>query len=191
MPRYNPIHTVFQSDLLRVIDHRCEGRDNMREEIPQNFEIVLPRAGAYQRRDAHGTFLADPNQVVFFNRGEPYDVSHPIQGGDASTIFVVAASMLFEMVRAHNPDLEDDRRIFPRSHIALDSHLQVLQYRLLRKPETADTLEIEEEVISLVDDILRAVHQADSTKRSRSSATLLAHAEQIRAAKTFLNANVR
>jgi len=190
VPRHNPIHTVFQSKLLRVIDHRCDGRDNARDEVPQNYEIVLPRSGAYQRRDAHGAFLADPNQVLFFNQGEPYDISHPIRGGDASTIFVVAPSVLFEMMRAHNPNLEDDRRIFPRSHLTLDSRLQVLQYRLLRKVESGEALEIEEEIISLVDEILHAAQWTNPAKRSSSPNTLLVHAEQIRTVKTFINANI-
>lgn len=191
MPRHNPIHTVFQSDLLRVVDHRCSGQDNARGEIPQDFEIVLPRSGAYQRRDALGAFLADPNQVLFFNRGEPYDISHPIQGGDSSTIFVVAPSLLLEIAQAHNPAVEDDpRNIFQRSHFALNSRLQVLQYRLLRETETADALEIEEEIIAAVDEILRVHYQTTPKPRSISASALRDRAEQVRAVKTFLNANV-
>jgi AraC-like DNA-binding protein len=190
MPRHSPIHTVFQSDLLRVVDHRCSGHDDARGEVPQDFEIVLPRSGAYQRRDAHGAFLADPNQVLFFNRGEPYDISHPIQGGDASTIFVVAPSLLLEIAQAHNPAVEDDQRIFPRSHFTLNSRLQVLQYRLLREAETADALEIEEEIIAAVDEILRVHYQTRPEPRNNSASARRDRAEQVLAVKTFLNANV-
>src|SRR5215510_10537595 len=101
---YTHTHTVFRSNLLRVLDYRCAGHDDQGE-IPQGYEIVLPRAGAYQRRDAYGTFLADPNQVLFYNKGEPYDISHPIQGGDSSTVFIFAPSLLIEMIRRYDPNI--------------------------------------------------------------------------------------
>ncbi len=189
-PRHNPIHTIFQSDLLRVIDHRCTGRDDARGEIPTEFEIVLPRAGAYQRRDAHGAFLADPNQVVFFNQGEPYDISHPIQGGDASTVFVLAPALLREIAAAHNAAAADGQRPFPRSHLTLDSRLQVVQYRLLRDTAPAGALAIEEEVISAVDEVFHALHATTPAPPRHAAGTLRTHAEQAQAVKTFLNANV-
>src|SRR5215510_10554079 len=98
------VRTLFRSDFIRVFDYRCNGHDD-KGEIPQGFEIVLPRAGAYQRRDAHGTFLADPNHILFYNLGEPYDISHPIQGGDSSTVFIFAPSLLIEMIRRYDPNI--------------------------------------------------------------------------------------
>lgn len=182
-----PIRLIFQTNLLRVIDHHCAGDDDARGEVPDNFEIVLPRSGAYQRRDARGVSLADPNNILFFNRGEPYDISHPIQGGDKSTVFVVAPSLLFEIAQAHNPAVEDDpRTIFPRSHFAFNSRLQFFQYRLLRGTDSADALEIEEEIIAAVDEMLRVHYQTRPAPRNNPD-----RAEQVHAVKTFLNANVR
>ena len=82
---YPHVRVLFRTDLVRVLDYRCAGHDNDGE-VPHSFEIGLPRKGAYQRRDRHGTFLADPNQVLFYNKGEPYDIRHPVQGGDSSTV---------------------------------------------------------------------------------------------------------
>jgi AraC-like DNA-binding protein len=193
MPRHNPIHTVFQSDFLRVLDHRCTGEGDAREETTENFEIVLPRSGTYQRRDAHGAFLADPNQILFFNQGEPYEISHPIQGRDSSTVFIIAPSLLAEIMQAHNPSVEiGGRRLFPRSHIVLNARLQALQYRLLRTDGAdADTLEMEEEIIASVAEIARALYREDPVKQRSSPSALRVHAEQAHAVKTFLNANVR
>lgn len=187
-----PIRVIFDTPLLRVLDHRCAGEGAAREETTENFEIVLPRSGTYQRRDAHGAFLADPNQVLFFNRGEPYEISHPIQGRDSSTVFIIAPSLLAEIVRTHNPNVEiGGRRLFQRSHIVFDARLQTLQYRLLRADGThADTLEMEEEIISSIAEIVRALYREAPPPRT-SSNTLRAHAEQVHAVKTFLNANVR
>lgn len=190
---HDPIRVIFDTPLLRALDHRCAGEGVAREETTENFEIVLPRSGTYQRRDAYGAFLADPNQVLFFNRGEPYEISHPIQDRDSSTVFIIAPSLLGEIIQAHNPNVETGgRRLFQRSHIVFNARLQTLQYRLLRADGThADTLEMEEEIISSIAEIVRALYQEAPTQKRTSPNTLRIHAEQVHAVKTFLNANVR
>jgi AraC-like DNA-binding protein len=187
------IRTLFRSDLVHVFDYRCTGHDDVGE-IPQGYEIVLPRAGAYQRRDAHGTFLADPNQVLFYNKGQSYDISHPIQGGDSSTVFLFAPTLLVEMMRMYNPNIENKpRTLFQRSHITLNTHLQILQYQLLRTNKNGtEPLEVEEAIITSLGGIIHALYQGDPRHGRRpSSNTLRAHAQQTQAVKTFLNAHVR
>ena len=164
-----------------------------RDEIPQGHEIVLPRRGAYQRRDAHGSFLADPNHVLFYNQGEPYDISHPVQGADSSTVFLFAPSLLIEMIRAYDPDVDNHlHRVFQRSHITFEARLQILQYQLLRtKRQDLDPLGLEETILTFAAEILHALHAArPAAKRRYSRNTQQAHAEQTQAVKTFLNAHV-
>jgi AraC-like DNA-binding protein len=186
------IHTLFRSGLIHLFDYHCTGHDN-EGEIPQAFEIVLPRAGAYQRRDAHGAFLADPNHILFYNLDEPYDITHTVKGEDSSTVFILAPALLMEMTRAYNPAVENTpHRLFQSSHIIFNSYLQILQYKLLRADRRAlDTLAVEEEVIRLVDEILRASHRGRVYKQKPSRRTLQAHAEQTQHVKTFLNAHVQ
>jgi AraC-like DNA-binding protein len=187
---HSHVRTVFRSSLVRVLDYRCAGHADAREEIPQGFEIVLPRAGAYQRRDVHGTFLADPNQVLFFNMGEPYDITHPIPGRDSSTVLLFAPSLLIEMLRAYNPDVENrPDRLFQRSHFTFNSRLQTLQYRLLRAG-MIDPLSIEEEIINLTDEILCASHSRRAVQEKPSRDTLRAHVEQTHLVRTFLNVHI-
>lgn len=188
-----PIRVIFDTPLLRALDHRCAGEERAREETTENFEIVLPRSGTYQRRDAHGAFLADPNQILFFNHGEPYEISHPIQGRNSSTVFIIAPSLLGEIIQAHNPNVETGgRRLFQRSHIVFNARLQTLQYRLLRAGgNCADMLEMEEEIISSIAEIVRALYRETSPQNRTSPNTLRVHAEQVHVVKTFLNANVR
>jgi len=186
------VRTLFRSDLIHVFNYRCTGHDD-KGEIPQGFEIVLPRAGAYQRRDAHGTFLADPNHILFYNMGEPYDIAHTIKGEDSSTVFIIAPSLLMEMMKAYNPEIENTpHRLFQSSHIIFNSYLQILQYKLLRADRrTLDTLAIEEEIISLMDEILRASHRGRTYNQKPSRNTIRAHAEQTHHVKTFLNTHVQ
>ena len=194
--RHPYIHTLFRSQLIHVFDYRCPGHSKMdaRDEIPQGHEIVLPRRGAYQRRDVHGSFLADPNHVLFYNQGEPYDISHPIQGGDSSTVFLFAPSLLIEMIRGYNPGVENQpQRVFQRSHIIVEARLQILQYRLLRaKRQDLEPLAMDEILLTFVSEILRALYERKPVARQRlSKSTRHAHEDQTQAVKLFLNAHVR
>jgi AraC-like DNA-binding protein len=186
------VRTLFRSRLIHVFDYRCPGHDD-KGEIPQGFEIVLPRAGAYQRRDAHGTFLADPNQVLFYNKDEPYDISHPVQGGDVSTVFLFAPSLLIEMIRAYNPSVENQpRRLFQRSHITLHARLQILQYHILRAGRThIEPLGMEEQIITALSEVIHGLYQGRYPRLRHSSKTQRVHSEQTDAIKTYLNAHVR
>jgi AraC-like DNA-binding protein len=192
MPEVQPrARTLFRSGLIHAFDYRCTGHDD-KGEIPQGFEIVLPRSGAYQRRDAHGAFLADPNHILFYNMGEPYDITHLIKGEDTSTVFYIAPSLLTEMIRTYNPDVENHpQRLFPRSHITFASRLQTLQYQFLKADRrTLDALALEEEIVALTSEILRAAHRGRAYSQKPSHNTLRAHAEQTHQVKTFLNAHV-
>ncbi len=184
--------TLFRSDLIQVFDYRCTGHDD-KGEMPQGFEIVLPRAGAYQRSDTHGTFLADPNHILFYNLGEPYDITHIIKGEDSSTVFVISPSLLTEIIRAYNPDVENrPLRLFQSSHLIYSSYLQTLQYKLLTTArDTIDILAVEEEIITLMSEILRASHRGRTYRSKVSRETVRTHIEQVHRVKTFLNSHVQ
>ena len=186
------VRTLFRSDLMRVFEYRCPGHDDQGE-MPQGYEIVLPRSGAYMRRDAHGTFLADPNQILFYNQGEPYDIRHVVQGEDVSTVFLLPRSFLLEMLRTHNPRIEDTpHRLFQRSHITLAARLQIIQYELVRaRGMSLEPLAVEERILLALSEILRLLHQERRSRAGTSSRTLRVHAEQTQAIKAFLNLHVR
>ena len=195
---YPHLSTLYRSDLIHVFDYRCPGHADAdaNGEVSLQPEIVLQRAGVYQRRDVHGSFLADPNQVLFYNQGEPYDISHRIQGGDASTIFWVAPAVLVEMTRAYQPEVEGHPgRMFPDSHLTLKTGLQILQYQLLQAKrhdlESLDPLEMDEAILTFVAEIIDDLFGKQPVKQRVSRSTRQAHADQTQAVKTFLNAHVR
>ena len=186
------IRTLFRSDLMYVFNYRCNGHDD-KGEIPQGFEIVLPRAGAYQRRDAHGTFLADPNHILFYNMGEPYDITHLVKGEDTSTVFIIAPFLLIEMMKAYNPNIENTpQRLFQSSYIIFNSRLQILQYKLLcGDRRSLDILAVEEEIVALMSEILHASHGGPIYHQKPSRNTIRARAEQTHQVKSFLNMHVQ
>jgi len=194
MPESHPhVRTLFRSKLIHILDYRCDGHDDIGEEVSQDFEIILPRAGAYQRRDTYGTILADPNQILFSNAGEPYQITHPVKGGDSSTVFLFAPSLLIEMIRVFDPDVENTpNRLFQHNHITLNSRLQISQYRLLcADRHTLDMLALEEEIVTLVAGILHAFHHGPDIVQKPSRNTVHVHAEQIHNVKNFLNAHFK
>jgi len=187
------IRTLFKSRLLHVLDYQCPGCEDSVDEIPEGYQIVLPRAGAYERRDAYGTMLADPNQVLFYNQGQPYDTTHPVRGGDSSTVFAFVPSLLIGMVKAYHPAIEDNPcHIFQRNHLTLNTKLQILQYKLLcAEKYQASPLQIEEQVITLTDEIIRALYHNNADQQKPAlEYTRRAHANQTHAVKVFLNAHL-
>ena len=117
---------------------------------------------------------------------------HPVGGGDSSTVFLLAPPLLMEMIRAWDPDVENrPHRLFQRSYINVGSPLQILQYRLLKAERGAlDTLAVEEEIITLIAEILRSSQRGHIFKAGLSANTLRVHAEQTDSVKIFLNAHL-
>ena len=154
--------TLFKSSILRVVDYRCHGSQagKLPEEWCAQPEIVLPRSGVYIRHDADETVVVDPNQVLFFNGGQPYQISHPVAGGDRSTIFILRPAVLLDLLRSLDPSAEDRRdRPFKTNHLILGTRLRMLQYWLLQSAawSQAEPLEVEEQVLVLLGEVLRAV----------------------------------
>ena len=151
--------TLFKSELLRVLDYRCSGEDgrSSQEEYATAHEIILPRAGAFLNRNAAGAHLVDPNQVLFFNRWQTYQVTHPLPGGDRSTVFILRPDVLLEVLGAARPRSEaHPDRPFSRFHATLDTRLRLAQYWLLQNIdfETAHSLQVEESLLLLLGELI-------------------------------------
>ena len=59
--------------------------------------LVFPYRGVYLRHVGSAQSVADANHVLLFNAGEGYQVSHPVEGGDASFVLVLAERLLREI----------------------------------------------------------------------------------------------
>jgi AraC-like DNA-binding protein len=143
-------HLLFETDLLRVVDYRCRGHDGVAEQALEH-EIVLPRSGSYVRRDASGLCVADANYVLFFHRGQTFDIHHPHAGGDRSTDFALKGT-------------EDHwERPFPVSGFTLRRPVTGLALNRLtaaaRSTQT-EALLLEESALLLLGSILRQAYTA-------------------------------
>ena len=79
-------HPLLATDTVAVWDVLCSGtcRHKSDEECLTRTHLVFPYRGVYVHHTGQAETVADANQVVFFNESEPYRVSHPVEGGDAS-----------------------------------------------------------------------------------------------------------
>jgi len=115
-------------------------------ECAQTTFLVFPYRGVYVRHVGRDDSVAESNQVLFFNRGEEYRISHPVAGGDACLSIGVADQWLDEL--APRQQLRDRGGLaFRLQRLRLDESAQAmvatLRYSLDRKvaePLQAETL---------------------------------------------------
>jgi AraC-like DNA-binding protein len=173
-------HVLHRGTLATVRDVDCAERASRvgPEERASEHALVFVRAGVFvkhaptARRDA---LVAEPVHALFFNAGEPYHVSHPTDDGDACTSIAYAADAVRDVVSGHEPRAADDEArpfTIPNAPVASEAMLHVRALRrALRDPGT-NGLAIEEELLALLDGVLRAgrrAHGVASSARRRET----------------------
>ena len=80
--------TLYRSDLLAVTAYDCDHPPGCRtvEEASDKDEFVFVLQGIYQKRSSEGSAILDPSRVAVFRKGQPYCITHPVEGGDRSII---------------------------------------------------------------------------------------------------------
>jgi AraC-like DNA-binding protein len=94
------VDTLLTTPTLAVRDVACRGtcKPKSPEEYAVATHLVFPYRGVYVRHSGGDDVVAEANQVLFFNASEPYRVSHPISGGDASLVVVIDEPVLQELM---------------------------------------------------------------------------------------------
>ncbi|HKX26494.1 MAG TPA: AraC family transcriptional regulator [Blastocatellia bacterium] len=93
------VQPLLKTPTVTVRDVSCRGscRHQSAEECTIDTQLVFPYRGVYVRRLGRDEAVAEANQVLFFNAGEGYRVSHPVPGGDASLTLIINESQLLEL----------------------------------------------------------------------------------------------
>jgi AraC-like DNA-binding protein len=162
------VHLLLQTPLIEVRDVLCAGTCRHKGEVERTgrTQLVFPYRGSYVRHVGDDEAVADASQVLFFNAGEDYQVSHPNPGGDASLALTADARLLREVAPAAL--LHDDEPLrFRQPRLRIDPRAQVL-VALLRHAlheGVAEPLEGESVALTLVHRALapRATHAAASS----------------------------
>jgi AraC-like DNA-binding protein len=162
------VQPLLATPTVTVRDVGCRGslRERSAEEHATVTQLVFPYRGTYVRHLGHEEAVAEANQVLFFNAGEGYRVSHPVPGGDASLALIVSEPQLGEIAPR---SLLRDRAPLAFRHLRLriDARTQALM-ALLRhslRQNIAEPLEAESLALTLAQRALgrRTTHLAGAS----------------------------
>lgn len=171
MPHFT-VQVLLQTPTVLVRDVLCPGGTAHRDgpERVGATHLVYPYRGTYVRHVGDEAVVADASQVLFFNAGETYYVSHPNPGDDASLVVQPDPVLLREiappsLLRGGEP-LE-----FRLSRLRIDPRAQVL-VALLRhslREGVAEPLEAESLALTLLQRSLgpRTTHAAGASTARR------------------------
>ncbi|MBS0421826.1 MAG: helix-turn-helix transcriptional regulator [Proteobacteria bacterium] len=123
------IQTLLETKIVTLRDVACSGscRHRSPEECASDTHMVFPYRGVYVRHVGRIETVAEANQVVFFNRGESYQISHPVAGGDECLSLAIDEPTRMELA-SQEPN-EQRRRLTPDAQTLL---LQ-LRHRLVNQ----------------------------------------------------------
>jgi AraC-like DNA-binding protein len=147
------VNHLLDTGTVAVRSVHCSGscRHRSAEECASATHLVFPYRGVYLRHAGSDQAVADANHVLFFNAGEGYQVSHPVDGGDASLSLGLSEALLREL--APRALLNEGGVLgFKRQHQRIDPRAQAL-VALLRhglENNTIETLEAEGLLLTLV-----------------------------------------
>jgi AraC-like DNA-binding protein len=179
------VQTLVTSRGMTLRDVVCRGmcRHRSAEECVSTTHLVFPYRGTYVRHVGQDNAVADPNQLMLFNRGEGYRISHPISGGDASLSLALEEGLLQELVptaylrRGGDLAFRVQRlRIDPRAQ-ALVSILRHGLTRAIAEPLQAETL------------ILTLVRRALGERTSRPPGSTYGRQRLVDRAKLAISSN--
>lgn len=154
--------SLLRTKTVAIRDVCCHGScKQSTEEYAIVTELVFPYRGVYVRHLGHDQAIADGNHVLFFNAGEGYRVSHPVQGGDASLSLAINEPQLREL--APRAFLRDSATAaFQRQGLRIDARTQALVARLRHslRQNIAEPLKAESLALTLVQQALgvRTMH---------------------------------
>jgi AraC family transcriptional regulator len=119
--------SLLKTDTVTIRDVCCQGRQAhlSAEERTTATELVFPYRGVFVRHLGRDQAVGEANQVLFFNSGESYRVSHPVAGGDACLSLVISKPLLGEL--APSALLRDGpTAAFRRQRLRIDARTQAL-----------------------------------------------------------------
>ncbi|HKP69207.1 MAG TPA: AraC family transcriptional regulator, partial [Pyrinomonadaceae bacterium] len=138
---------------------------------------------------------ADVNQSTFFTKDSVYRVSHPGDCGDRGTSFVIAESILNDIVRELDPTVDERERPFPFTDGPCDAALFMRHrdYVMRLERANADPLEplwADVTGLQLIADVIEAAFEHSGAKPRKKPTTVEDHVERTEAAKIYLAAHI-
>jgi AraC family transcriptional regulator len=134
---------LLDSEVVQVFDVCCTAHRAGfgAHEVTPVTEIVLPRRGVFLVERRGEVTAVDTNTVLVLGRDDAYRVSHPVEGGDDSTVFIYPSELL---LTALGGDGSRQGTVWPA--------LQLMLFRIRRAltDELVTRLDREERCMSLL-----------------------------------------
>jgi AraC family transcriptional regulator len=151
-PEYDA-RPLLHTETVTAWDVVCQGlcRGKSSEEYAPRTRIAFPYHGVYVHSVGCKEHVGEPNQVVIINGGQPYRVSHPVAGGDATLTVGVDPATLLELTP---PEYRcpGEQPALNRSGLRIDARTQLLAAQLRQRlsRRTIDPLEAETLALQLI-----------------------------------------
>lgn len=169
-----PLESVdlFRGETFTLRDVVCRhGRGSAGdEERTPEFGIGFPLAGVFRKHGHRAEVLADANHAILWNRGETYRISHPVDGGDTTTLLSFPPSVVTDAVARRAPR-DAGKPAFPVPLVPASPAAYALMHRLRRlaRAPGGRELELEESSLAILDSAI-AVSRGAPTKLGASLA---------------------
>ena len=144
---------LLESSSIRLRDVYCRGacRGQSAEEHSRNTSLVFPYRGTYVRHVGSQQTVGEANQVLFFNAGEDYRISHPVSGGDANLSLLISPA-LFQELAPSTLVRKGEQPAFNLQRLRIDARAQALvaMLRYSLREQIAEPLEAESLTLTLI-----------------------------------------
>jgi len=164
-PRHHLDVVVFASPLLQIGRWRCPAdHPQFHDSGPTPDALfVFPRQSVWIQHDGGRPFVADPNTVTYYNKGQPYRRQRLSEAGDHCEWYAVAPEAIAETLAAHEPaavDRPDAPFTFTHGPSDADSYLrQRLVFEHVCREAAPDQLFVEEAVLSVLGTVTQLAYE--------------------------------
>jgi AraC family transcriptional regulator len=180
---------VFNSGSVRIGAFRCGPRHPaFRDSGPaQNYFFVFPRTAVEIQHEHERAFVANPNIVTFYNKGQAYQRNVISVDGDRCDWFALDLEIIRDVVCAFDPALESHpEHPFRFARGWSDGQTYLLQRRIFERAVTGfdgAALEIEESVVGLLERVVELAYTSCNPKQllalSRRQRDIVHHVEHL------------
>lgn len=182
-----PERLLFDSPSIRIGAFRCPVGHRLFEDSGpiQNYVFVFPRSSVSIEHEQGPPFVANPNVVTFYNRGQVFRRRAIDPDGDRCEWFAIPGEVARDAVREFDDEVDSNPyRPFRLARGWSDPSTYLMQRRLILQLESGaavDPLYVEEQVIRVFHCVLRSAYGRGT--RSWLRRDVLHHVEAILSAR--------
>jgi len=154
---------------LSVHDYLCPGAPKQcAEEFATASEIVLPRRGVFVRRNRFGRRLADPTSIMLFDRDDPFEIEHPVQQSDTSTVLSLSDRFVDKLRTLPGQEVSP---LYELGVVPITPTIAMAHYDLLSIASEfrTDPIKVEEKALLLLAEIFSHLQEVSRIAAARNN----------------------